>query len=80
MKSMQDCHINAGVPKGRFLGPFLFMLYMSNLDDVICNFAICFDDATLESTLDVWVSDLYQPQLHSELECDFRNTFEYGRK
>ena len=46
-KSSQDFPINAGVPQGSILGPTLFLLYMTDLPDVICNIAIYGDTTEL---------------------------------
>ena len=63
------------------LNPALFLLHINDhLDDVICNFVIYADDATLYSKCDQ-VSDLWQRQeLASELERDLRDTVDWCRK
>ena len=57
-KFSQEYPVNARVPQSSILGPTLFLLYINDLPgDVICNIAICADDATLYSKCDQ-VSDL----------------------
>ena len=50
-KSSQGYPINAGIPQGSILVPTLFLLYINNLDDFICDIAIYADDTTLCSNV-----------------------------
>ena len=50
--------------------PSLFLLYINNLDDAVCDIAIYADDTTHYSKCDQ-ISDLWQQhELASELESD----------
>ena len=46
-KSSQEYAVNAGVFQSSILGPMLFLLYINDLPDVICNIAISADNTTL---------------------------------
>ena len=60
--------------------PFLVLLYINDLLDVVCDIAIYADDATLYSKYDL-ASDLWQQlELASELESDLRDTVDQGKK
>ena len=48
-KSFQGYHMKAGVRQGSVLGPTLFLQYIFDFIDVICNIAILADDTTLYS-------------------------------
>ena len=59
-----------GFPQGSILGLTLFLLYINNLPDDICDIAIYADDTTFYSRCDR-TSDLWQQlELASELESD----------
>ena len=67
VKSSQEYPVNAGVPQGFILGPKLFILYINDLSDVICNIAIYAGDTTRYSKCDQ-ASDMWQQlELASEL-------------
>ena len=46
-KKYSEYPVNAEVPQGSILGPTLFLLYVNDHPDVICNIAIYADDTTL---------------------------------
>ena len=54
----QEYSVNARVPHGSIPGPMLFLLYINDLDDVVCNVVIYADD-TIYSKSDQ-ASDLCQ--------------------
>ena len=72
-KSSQEYSINAGVRQRFILGPTLFLLYINDLPDVICNVAIYAGDTNLYSKLDQ-ASDLWQQlELASATESDLQH-------
>ena len=48
-KASQEYPVNAGVPRGSILGFTLFLLYINDLPDVICDITIYADATTLHS-------------------------------
>ena len=73
-KSSQESPVNAEVPHGFILGSTLFLLYINDLPDVICNIAIYADDTALYSNCDQ-IPDLWQQlELASKLESGLRHT------
>ena len=82
-KSSQKYLVNAGVSQGSIFGPTLFLIYINDLpDDVTCNIAFYADDTTLYYIYKCdLASDLWQQlELVSKLECDLRDTVDWGKK
>ena len=69
--SLQGFLLHAGVPQGSILGPTFFLPYIFYLPgDVICNIAICADNATLYIKCGQ-ASDLWQQvELSSEIDSN----------
>ena len=51
-KYSQEYPANAAVPQRSILGPTLFLLYINDLSDDICNITIYIDGSTLYSKCD----------------------------
>ena len=51
-KSSQEYPVNAGVTQDSIFGPTLFILYMNDLPDDVCDIAIYTDDTTLPCMCD----------------------------
>ena len=78
-KSSEEYPVNAGVPQGFISSPTLFLLYINDLPDVICDIVIHADDTTLYAKCDQ-TSDLWeQLELASELQSDLRDTVDSGK-
>ena len=51
-KSSQEYPVHVGVPQVTIFGPTLFLLYINDLDDVICDIAVYADDTIPYSKCD----------------------------
>ena len=58
-KFSQEYPVNAGVPQGSIFGPTLFLVYINDLPDVICDIVVYGDNTILYSKCDQ-ASDLWQ--------------------
>ena len=79
-KCSQEYPVIAGVPQGSVLRPTPFLLYVNDLDNVICNIAIYPDDTTLYSKCHQASDKWQQFELASELEFDLRDTMDWDKK
>ena len=66
-KFSQEFPFSSGVLHGSILGPTLFLLYINDPCDVICNITIYADDTTLYSKCDQAFNLLQQLELAYEL-------------
>ena len=79
-KSSKEYPVNAGVQQASILGPTVFLLYINDLDNVVCDIAIYANDTTLYFKCDQ-ASDLWQQlEWAYELESDLWDTLDWGKK
>ena len=69
-KSSQEYPLNAGVPQDSVLALTLFLLYINDLSDVICDIRIYADDTILYSKCDQASDQQQQLESDSELESN----------
>ena len=69
-KSSQEYPVNAGVVQHSILGHTLFLLYINDLPDVICDISIYADDTTVYSKCDQASELRQQLESASELASD----------
>ena len=79
-RSMYSVRSHKSWENASFLVPTLFLLYINDLDDVICDIAIYADDTTLYLKCDQTSYLWQQLEMASELESDLRDTMDWGRK
>ena len=63
--------VNVGVSRGSRLGPTIFLLYINDLPDVICNIAIYADDTNLYYKFDQTSALWQQLEMAPELELNW---------
>ena len=79
-KSLQECSVNAGVPQGSILGPTLFLLYINELPDAICNIFTYVDDTIHSLILIRHLIGGNNLELPSELDSDLQESVDWRRK
>ena len=78
-KSSQEYPVNGVVPEGSILGLKIYLIYINDLPNFICNIAIYAAHTNLYFKCDQ-ASDLCQQlELASELESDVRDTEDWVR-
>ena len=78
-KSSQKYPVNAGVPQGSILPLTIYLIYINDLPNVMCNIAVYAADTNLYSKCDQ-ASDLCQHlELASELQPDVRDIEDWVR-
>ena len=79
-KSSQEYPVSAGVSQKSILSPTLFLLYINDPPDVICNIGVYADDTTLCSKCDQAPDQRQQLEWASELESDRRDTVDWKQE